>query len=58
MKQLGRSSVTYELAIFETGEQVAAAEGHFVHVFVDRSTRRPHELPPALREALQKIVAA
>jgi acyl-CoA thioester hydrolase len=57
VKQLGRTSVTYEVAIFAAGAEIAAAEGHFVHVFVDRSTRHPHELPTQLRAALEKIIA-
>jgi len=57
VKQLGRSSVTYEVAIFAAGAEVAAAEGHFVHVFVDRATRRPQELPAQLRAALDALVA-
>ena len=52
---LGRSSVRYELAIFAEGAESAAAQGHFVHVFVDRAQRRPTELPSRVREALQRI---
>lgn len=55
--KLGRSSVTYGLAVFREGDDTAAAEGSFVHVFVDRATRRPVELPPPLREALARITA-
>ena len=39
--KIGNSSVRYELAIFRAGEEKPAAEGHFVHVYVDRATRRP-----------------
>ncbi len=54
--RLGRSSVTYELALFRAGDEDAAATGWFVHVFVDRDTRRPVQaLPPALRGALQAL---
>lgn len=52
---LGRSSVRYEIGIFEEGQSAAAAQGHFVHVFVERATRRPTELPAALRAALQRL---
>jgi acyl-CoA thioester hydrolase len=55
---LGRSSVRYEIAIFTAGDDAAAAQGEFVHVFVDRATRRPVELPPHLREALLRISPA
>jgi acyl-CoA thioester hydrolase len=54
--KLGNRSVTYGIAIFGHGE-LAAAHGHFVHVFVDRATRKPVEIPPALRIALEKISA-
>ena len=53
--RIGNSSVRYELAIFKAGEDAPAAEGHFVHVYVDRKTRRPVPLPPAFRSALEKI---
>lgn len=53
--KLGNSSVRYELAIFAAGEDAAAAEGHFVHVYVDRKTRRPVNVPEALRSALARL---
>jgi acyl-CoA thioester hydrolase len=52
---LGRSSVRYEIGIFRRGEEEAAADGFFVHVFVDRQTRRSTPLPPAIRKALERI---
>jgi len=52
---LGKSSVRYEIAIFSSGSDEAAAQGEFVHVFVDRATNRPAEIPPRLRAALQGI---
>jgi acyl-CoA thioester hydrolase len=52
---LGTSSVRYELGIFREGDDVAAAEGHFVHVYVDRDARTPTPLPPELRAALGSI---
>lgn len=53
---LGRSSVRYEVGLFAEGEPVTAAAGHFIHVYVDRATRRPVALPPALLAALQPLV--
>lgn len=53
--KLGRSSVRYEIGIFAPGADEAAAQGHFVHVFVDRETRRPTDLPPRLRAALELL---
>ncbi|MFT4268051.1 MAG: thioesterase family protein [Xenophilus sp.] len=51
---LGRSSVRYEVGLFAAGAAQAAAQGHFVHVYVDRSTQRPVPLP----QALQRVVEA
>ena len=42
---LGRSSVRYRIGIFKSGADEAVAQGHFVHVYVDRATRRPVEIP-------------
>ena len=53
--RLGRSSVRYELALFDDTSAPAAATGWFVHVFVDRRTRRPVELPVRLRESLERL---
>jgi len=56
---LGRSSVRYELAIFAPGSATAAAQGHFVHVYVERASRRPVErLPEDLRRALEPLVVS
>ena len=52
---VGRSSVRYEVGLFAAGEPLSAAAGHFVHVYVDRQTRRPTELPAALRTALDAL---
>jgi acyl-CoA thioester hydrolase len=51
----GRSSVRYELALFGAGEDTASAQGHFIHVYVDRASRRPVPLPPALRAAVERL---
>lgn len=50
--RLGSSSVRYEIGLFREGDDGAAAEGHFIHVYVDRATRRPTPLPEGLRSAL------
>ncbi|MEK7266182.1 MAG: thioesterase family protein [Pseudomonadota bacterium] len=55
--KIGNSSVRYELAIFKAGEDKPAAEGHFIHVYVDRATRRPVALPAELRRALERVSA-
>jgi acyl-CoA thioester hydrolase len=55
VEHLGRSSVRYELGLFADDAPLAAAVGLFTHVYVDRNTRRPVELPSALRAALQNL---
>ena len=52
---LGSSSVRYEIGLFAQGEPLSAASGHFVHVYVDRASRRPVPLPLALRQALEPL---
>jgi len=54
---IGTSSVRYEIGIFAEGANVASAQGHFVHVYVDRATTKPVSVPTALRTALQRIAA-
>ena len=53
---LGTSSVRYEVGIFKNDEDAACAEGHFVHVFVDRATQRPVAIPDRIRSALAHLV--
>ena len=52
---LGNSSVTYEIGLFAVGADEPSATGWFVHVFVDAATRRPAEMPPQLRESLERL---
>jgi acyl-CoA thioester hydrolase len=54
--KLGTSSVRYEIGIFRVGNDEPCAIGHFVHVFVDRATRRPMPVPGHLRAALNRLV--
>ncbi len=53
--RLGSSSVRYEIGLFAEGEAAPAAQGHFVHVYVGRESRRPVPLPDALRAALAPL---
>lgn len=55
---VGRTSVRYEVGLFAKNEATSAAGGHFVHVYVDRATRKPVDLPAPLRAALQPLVVA
>lgn len=54
--KLGRSSVRYEIGLFAQGENIVSAEGYFVHVFVDRKSRRPVAIPAKLRHALERLL--
>ncbi|CCH33330.1 thioesterase family protein [Actinosynnema sp. NPDC047251] len=54
--RLGRSSVRYEVGFFPVDRDDVVAEGHFVHVFVDRLTREPVEIPAGLRAAMEGLV--
>ena len=53
---LGRSSLRYELAVFRNEEPQASAEGHFVHVYVDRASNRPVPVPEAVRAVVTPLL--
>ncbi len=52
---LGTSSIRYEIGLFTDNQVDAAAEGHFTHVYVDRTSRRPVPLPQDWRDALGEL---
>lgn len=56
--RLGRTSVTYEFALFRGDDDTAAAQGSYTHAYVERASSRPVELPPDLRRALEPLVCA
>ena len=55
VQRLGTSSVIYRIGLFCNDQQVAAAQGRFVHVYVDRKSRKPVPLPSPLRAALELL---
>jgi acyl-CoA thioester hydrolase len=55
VERLGTSSVVYRIALFRNDEETACALGRFVHVYVDRITRRPVPIPPGIRSVLDGI---
>jgi acyl-CoA thioester hydrolase len=55
LERLGTSSVVYSLALFGERGEAPAAAGRFVHVYVDRDTRRPVPVPPEIRAALEQL---
>jgi len=54
--RIGKTSVTFEVALFRNDEDIAAAQGHFVHVYVNRATRRPVELGSDMKKSLAALV--
>jgi len=58
VNQVGKSSVTFEIALFEKGVEAVKSVGEYVHVFVDRHTGRPNPdgMSLALRQGLQRLV--
>jgi acyl-CoA thioester hydrolase len=55
LEKLGNSSVIYQLAVFRGDDEEPAAVGRFVHVYVDATTRRPVQVPAAIRTALAQL---
>lgn len=58
VERVGRSSVTYRLAVFAPDDDRPAAVGRFVHVYVDPGTRRPTEVPDVVRAAVERLTTA
>lgn len=56
--RLGNSSVRYEIAIYRNADPAPAAVGHFVHVYVERSSNRPVPVPARVRAALAELASA
>lgn len=54
--RLGTSSVRYEIGLFAQDAPLTAASGHFVHVYVDKASRRPTALPPHLKTVLERLL--
>ncbi|MDP4302709.1 acyl-CoA thioesterase [Leptothrix discophora] len=52
---LGRSSVRYEIGLFREADPLASAVGEFVHVYVERATQRPHQIPDLVRNLLTSL---
>ncbi|QFG22688.1 thioesterase family protein [Actinomadura sp. WMMB 499] len=55
--RLGGSSVRWEIGMLRASDGVLVAQGHFVHVFVDRETRRPTPITGAVRTEMEKLTA-
>jgi acyl-CoA thioester hydrolase len=53
---VGRSSIRYEVGLFRNDVDEASAQGHFVHVYTDRATQRPVDIPAAIRQALGPLL--
>lgn len=55
VNRLGNSSVEYGIAIFKEGKTQAVADGHFVHVFVEKATNKSVPIPEPIKTALMKL---
>ncbi len=53
--RLGSSSVRYEIGIFRMDADAPSAEGHFVHVYVERASMRPVPMPDFMRVEMAKL---
>lgn len=58
VERLGNSSVRYGIGIFRKGESEAAAEGYFVHVYVNRADNAPVKVPADLRTVLEPLLVS
>jgi acyl-CoA thioester hydrolase len=58
IRHLGRTSVRYEIGLFRNDEPESCADGHFVHVLVERATQRPVPIPEPIRTALASLIPA
>jgi acyl-CoA thioester hydrolase len=58
VNKLGKSSVTYEIAVFEHGAEDVRAVGEFIHVFVDKASNRPavDGMSVEIRQGLQRLL--
>jgi acyl-CoA thioester hydrolase len=54
--KIGRSSVRYEIGLFRNDDEKTAADGYFVHVFVERKSETPKPVPDVIRQALTHLV--
>ena len=56
MNKVGKSSVVYEVGVFEQGKESAAAVGGYTHVFVDRQSRRSTAMSESTKDGLLKLL--
>ena len=54
-ERVGTSSVVYAVALFRGEDDVPCAVGRFVHVYVDRETRRPVPIPGVIRQVVERL---
>ena len=55
VERVGRSSIIYKVGLFAEGANSSAALAHFVHVYVERDTHKPTEIPAPLRAAVERL---
>ena len=55
IERIGARSVVYAIALFRNKDDEACALGRFVHVYVDRDSRRPVEIPAEIRKVVERL---
>ena len=58
VSHLGNSSVRYHTALFKQGTSLAAAAGEFVHVLVDKDSRKPAAIDKNSRNYFNQLIVA
>lgn len=53
--RIGRTSISYHLAVFRQADALLCAQAEFVHVYVDRDSRRPVPIPDVIRQAVSQL---
>ena len=55
IERLGARSIVYSIGLFRNDDDEACAAGRFVHVYVDRHSRRPVEIPDVIRSVVERL---
>ena len=53
--KIGNSSVRYEVGLFKSNDDLASADGFFIHVYVDRVSNKPRKLDYEFKKKLDTI---
>ena len=56
IKYLGNSSVQYDIGLFKNNNETISARGHFVHVLIDRKSKKPKKIPLLIKTSLEVLL--